>query len=72
MKTTEDVRKYAAEQGIAEEEALKKGNGRKVPQVCRKKKQTLREGVMETAIVIHEGERQTLQKTVLQKRSDSA
>jgi phosphomethylpyrimidine synthase len=25
MKITEDVRKYAAEQGIAEEEALKKG-----------------------------------------------
>jgi len=25
MKTTEDVRKYAAEQGIAEEESLKKG-----------------------------------------------
>jgi len=25
MKTTEDVRKYAAEQGIAEEEALKQG-----------------------------------------------
>ena len=25
MKTTEDIRKYAAEQGIAEEEALKKG-----------------------------------------------
>ena len=25
MNTTEDVRKYAAEQGIAEEEALKKG-----------------------------------------------
>ena len=25
MKTTKDVRKYAAEQGIAEEEALKKG-----------------------------------------------
>ena len=25
MKRTEDVRKYAAEQGIAEEEALKKG-----------------------------------------------
>jgi uncharacterized protein YllA (UPF0747 family) len=25
MKFTEDVRKYAAEQGIAEEEALKKG-----------------------------------------------
>jgi phosphomethylpyrimidine synthase len=25
MKTTEDVRKYAAEQGIAEEEALKRG-----------------------------------------------
>ena len=25
MKITEDVRKYAAEQGVAEEEALKKG-----------------------------------------------
>ncbi len=25
MKTTSDVRKYAAEQGIAEEEAFKKG-----------------------------------------------
>jgi phosphomethylpyrimidine synthase len=25
MKSTEDVRKYAAEQGITEEEALKKG-----------------------------------------------
>ena len=25
MRITEDVRKYAAEQGIAEEEALKKG-----------------------------------------------
>ena len=25
MKITEDVRKYAAEQGIAEEEAIKKG-----------------------------------------------
>jgi phosphomethylpyrimidine synthase len=25
MKITEDVRKYAAEQGIAEEEALKRG-----------------------------------------------
>jgi phosphomethylpyrimidine synthase len=25
MKITEDVRKYAADQGIAEEEALKKG-----------------------------------------------
>lgn len=25
MKTTEDVRKFATEQGIAEEEALKKG-----------------------------------------------
>jgi len=25
MKITEDVRKYAAEQGLAEEEALKKG-----------------------------------------------
>ena len=25
MKTSEDVRKYAAEQGVSEEEALKKG-----------------------------------------------
>ena len=25
MKSTEDIRKYAAEQGIAEEEALRKG-----------------------------------------------
>jgi hypothetical protein len=35
MKITEDVRKYAAEQGLAEEEALKKeeGDGRKVPRV---------------------------------------
>ena len=29
MKITEDVRKYAAEQGIAEEEALKKGTAAK-------------------------------------------
>ena len=29
MKITEDVRKYAAEQGIAEEEALKKGTEEK-------------------------------------------
>ena len=30
MKITEDVRKYAAEQGIAEEEALKKGMEEKI------------------------------------------
>jgi phosphomethylpyrimidine synthase len=29
MKLTEDVRKYAAKQGIAEEEALKMGMGEK-------------------------------------------
>jgi phosphomethylpyrimidine synthase len=29
MKITEDVREYAAEQGIAEEEALKKGMEKK-------------------------------------------
>ena len=32
MKITEDVRKYAAEQGIAEEEALKKGMEEKARQ----------------------------------------
>ena len=29
MKITEDVRKYAAEQGLAERDALKKGRGKK-------------------------------------------
>ncbi|MGB7768170.1 MAG: hypothetical protein WBN22_04875 [Verrucomicrobiia bacterium] len=29
MKITEDVRKYAAEQGLAEEQALKAGMGQK-------------------------------------------
>jgi hypothetical protein len=33
MKITEDVRKYAAEQGIAEEEALKKGDGSEVERI---------------------------------------
>ena len=36
MKITEDVRKYAAEQGIAEEEALKKGMEEKSCEVTKK------------------------------------
>ena len=44
MKITEDVRKYAAEQGIAEEEALKTGHGRKVEGVCGERRGGLREG----------------------------
>ena len=36
MKITEDVRKYAAEQGIAEEEALKKGMEEKSRQFVEK------------------------------------
>jgi phosphomethylpyrimidine synthase len=36
MKITEDVRKYAAEQGIAEEEALKKGLEEKARQFVEK------------------------------------
>jgi len=46
MKITEDVRKYAAEQGIAAEEALKKGMEEKVPRVHREGKRALREGVI--------------------------
>jgi len=45
MKITEDGRKYAAEQGIAEEEALKKGIGGNVPRVRGEGKRALREGV---------------------------
>ncbi len=47
MKITEDVRKYAAEQGIAEEEALQEGDGRKVKRVRGKGRGGLREGVNE-------------------------
>ena len=36
MKITEDVRKYAAEQGIAAEEALKKGMEEKSRQISGK------------------------------------
>jgi hypothetical protein len=36
MKITEDVRKYAAEQGIAEEEALKKGMEQKSKEFVKK------------------------------------
>jgi hypothetical protein len=45
MKITEDVRKYAAEQGIAEEAALAKGNGGEVEGVCRKGGGGIRKGV---------------------------
>ncbi len=45
MKITEDVRKYAAEQGMAEEEALK-GDGTKSSRICRKGCRNLRESVM--------------------------
>ena len=38
MKITEDVRKYAAEQGVAEEEALAQGNGRKVRGIHNKRR----------------------------------
>ena len=42
MKSTKDIRKYVAEQGIAEEEVVKKGGGRKLARVCGEWKQELR------------------------------
>jgi phosphomethylpyrimidine synthase len=36
MKITEDVRKYAAEQGIADEEALRKGLAEKSAELAEK------------------------------------
>ena len=36
MKITEDVRKYAAEQGLAEEEALKRGMAEKAKEFVEK------------------------------------
>ena len=45
MKITEDVRKYAAEQGIAEEEALKRGHGRKIKGICRERGGGLQQSV---------------------------
>ena len=47
MKITEDVRKYAAEQGIAEEEALKRAS-----QVYEKRKRGLLQGLRAKAKVI--------------------
>ena len=47
MKITEDVRKYAAEQGIAEEEALKKGMEEKSKEFVEEGRGGLREGVTE-------------------------
>ena len=46
MKITEDVRKYAAEHGIAEEEALKKGMEEKSKEFVEKGRGGLREGVV--------------------------
>jgi hypothetical protein len=40
------VRKYVAEQGIAEEEALKKRIGRKIEMVCGKGHGGSREGII--------------------------
>ena len=45
MKITEDVRKYAAEQGLNEDEALKKGMEEKSRGVRREGRRGLREGV---------------------------
>jgi len=45
MKSNEDVRKFAAEQVIAEEVALKMGGGRKIPRVHRERQRALREGL---------------------------
>ena len=51
MKITEDVRKYATEQGIAEEEALKKGMEKtEVGRVCAEGRGGLREGVTPRAV----------------------
>ncbi len=46
MKITEDVRKYAAEQGIAESEALGIRNGGKGERICGARCRALREGVI--------------------------
>jgi len=43
---TEDIRKYAAEQGMAEEQALTSRNGTKSSRICRKGCRNLRESVM--------------------------
>ena len=50
MKITENVWKYAAEQGIAEEEALKKEMKWKIERVCGEGRKSVCEGVKETAI----------------------
>ena len=50
MKITEDVRKYAAEQGIAEEEALKKGMEEKSREF-REGQRALREGLTVTFLL---------------------
>ncbi len=44
MKLTEDVRKYAAEQGIAEEEALEKGMEEKSKEFIEKGAQIYSQG----------------------------
>jgi phosphomethylpyrimidine synthase len=45
MKITEDMRKYAAEKGVSEQEALQKGMEEKSRQFTEKGKRALREGV---------------------------
>ena len=45
MEIKEDVRNYAAEQDVAEEEALNKWNGGRIQRVCRKGKRDFREDV---------------------------
>jgi len=45
MRITEDVRKYAAEQGISESEALKKGMEEKSSEFIEKRGRGLRQGV---------------------------
>jgi len=45
MKISEDVRKYAAEQAISEEEALQEGHGGEVKGVRRERCGALREGL---------------------------
>ena len=49
MKITEDVRGYAAEQGVSEEGAIKKGLEEKAARVHRKRLRSLREGVNRNA-----------------------
>jgi phosphomethylpyrimidine synthase len=46
MKVTEDVRKFAAEQGIAEDVAIEEGLKQKATEFKRSWRRNLREGLM--------------------------